>query len=313
MLSEPGLLDALAPEVARLFDRHLDAAKEWFPHQLVPWERAVGAVPGGEWSEQVFPLPPEVRSALFVNLLTEDNLPYYFQTIDRLFGAPEPWGEWSRRWTAEEGRHSIVIRDYLTVTGALDPVALERARMHQVGQGQVPQPERVLEGVAYVALQELATRIAHRNTGKALEDKAGFDVMARVAADENLHYLFYRDLMTAALEVDPSAAVVAIEAQVRQFEMPGTGIIGFDAHARAIAKASIYDLEIHHDQVLEPVVLRHWKVDQLTGLDDRAERARHDLLTRIERVGRAGRRLARRRDERRGERRSPAPMVPAGA
>jgi acyl-[acyl-carrier-protein] desaturase len=29
------------------------------------------------------------------------------------------------RWTAEEGRHAIVLRDYLTVTRNVDPVALE--------------------------------------------------------------------------------------------------------------------------------------------------------------------------------------------
>ena len=60
-------------------------------------------------------------------------------------------------------------------------------------------------------MQELATRIAHRNTGKLLEDRLGYEVMARVASDENLHFLFYRDLVTAALEVDPSTTVIALE------------------------------------------------------------------------------------------------------
>ena len=96
---------------------------------------------------------------------------------------------------------------------------------------------------AYVALQELATRIAHRNTGRLLGDSAGYDVMMRVAADENLHHLFYRDLTSAAIELDPSTAVPAIERQVVGFEMPGTGIPDFAAHAAAIAKAGIYDLD----------------------------------------------------------------------
>ena len=59
--------------------------------------------------------------------------------------------------------------------------------------------------------------------------------------------------------------VVAIERQVREFEMPGTGIVDFDTHARAIARAGIYDFEIHHDQILVPVVLRHWGIEDLTG------------------------------------------------
>src|SRR5207253_993338 len=203
-----------------------------------------------------------VPSALLLNHLPQDNLPPYFETTHRLFGH-DAWRVWARRWTAEEMRHATVIRDYVTVTRALDPVALEQARMHQVATGQVPQPETVADGLVYVALQELATRIAHRNTGKLLEDDAGYQVMARVAADENLHHLFYRDLTTAALEVDPSTAVCAIARQVRTFEMPGTGIPDFAAHAAAIARAGIYDFAAHHDQILVPVVLHHWGVESL--------------------------------------------------
>ena len=214
-----------------------------------------------------------------------------------MFGADSVWGTWARRWTAEEGRHSIVIRDYLTVTRAIDPVQLERARMAQVECGEVPEPETPQDGFAYVALQELATRIAHHNTGKLLTDKAGYEVMKKVASDENRHYLFYRDLVSAALEVDPSGMVIAIERQVRNFEMPGTGIIDFEAHAKAIAKAGIYDFGIHHDQILVPVVLRHWGIEELEGLDAEAEQARAALVKRIGRIGKAGRRFAARRDE----------------
>src|SRR5256885_148780 len=47
-------------------------------------------------------------------------------------------GEGPRRWTAEEGRHSIAIRDFLTVTRGVDPVALERGRMDHVSRGYYP-------------------------------------------------------------------------------------------------------------------------------------------------------------------------------
>jgi acyl-[acyl-carrier-protein] desaturase len=167
--------------------------------------------------------------------------------------------------------------------------------MHQVCGGQVPQPDSAADTLAYVALQELATRISHRNTGNLLEDEAGYRVMARVAADENLHYLFYRDLVTTALEVDPSGTVCAIERQVRTFEMPGTGIPDFAAHASAIAAAGIYDLVLHHDQVLVPVVLRHWGVETIEGLSPEAEHARERIVHHIARIERIGRRLADRR------------------
>jgi len=293
-MDDTALTGELRPVLARLFDRHLATTKEWFPHALVPWERGAHLDVEMEWDADAAALPGAVRSALFVNLLTEDNLPYYFETINRVF-ADEAWREWARRWTAEEMRHAIVIRDYVVVSGALDPVALERARMAQVTRGQAPQPSTVADGLAYVALQELATRIAHRNTGKLLDDPAGYAIMSRVASDENLHHLLYRDLVSAALEVDASATMCAIERQVRTFEMPGTGIPGFAGHAAAVAAAEIYDLAIHHDQILVPVVLRHWRVEEIEGLSPDAEAARGALLRRIERMGTIARRQADRR------------------
>ena len=289
-MKDTAVLEALAPVAAGLVDRHLAATKEWFPHELVPWELGASVEPDRPWSESESHLPPGVRSALLVNLLTEDNLPYYFRDVERMFAGSDPWNFWNRRWTAEEGRHSIVIRDYITVTRMLCPMELERARMAQVQSGAVPTPPTVFRGFAYLALQELATRIAHRNTGKLLDDAAGYEVMKRVAVDENHHYLFYRDTASAALELCPSEMVIAIDAEVREFEMPGTGIKDFSEHARAIARAGIYDFGIHHDQILEPVVKRHWKVDSLEGLTPEAEQARERVITFIDRVGRVAER-----------------------
>ena len=178
-MDDVALLSELAPTAEALFDRHLGVSREWFPHEFVPWERGRAFVPGESWDPDGCPMPEAVRSALYVNLLTEDNLPYYFSTIERVFGKDSVFRAWNRRWTAEENRHAIVMRDYLTVTRSLDPVALERARMAQMCAAVVPEPDRVADGISYVALQELATRISHRNTGKLLDDRVGFEVMAR--------------------------------------------------------------------------------------------------------------------------------------
>jgi acyl-[acyl-carrier-protein] desaturase len=299
-MDDRSLLDALTPDAERLVERHLSTTKEWFPHELTPWERGAELRDAaGDWQPEL-PVDPAVRSAVFVNLLTEDNLPYYFRDIERMFGRDGVWGEWNRRWTAEEGRHSIVLRDYITLARLFDPVELERGRMAQVSLGEVPEPPSAADGIVYVALQELATRISHRNTGKLLEDPVGYAVMARVGADENLHYLFYRDLVSAALEMDPSSIVLAIERQVREFEMPGTGIPDFTEHAKRIAKAGIYDFSSHYDQILVPVVLRHWGLEELEGLSPEAEEARVACVDRIGKIGKAAARQASRRAEREG-------------
>ena len=295
-LSDAALTEELAPVVAELFDRHLANTKEWFPHRLVPWSRGRDIEPDQQWDPADATLSEEVRSALIVDLLTEDNLPYYFETIYNLFGKHEPWGEWARRWTAEEGRHAIVIRDYLHVTQAVDLDELERGRMAQVSLGEVPQPETVCDGLAYVTMQELATKISHRNTGRLLEDKVGYQVMAQVAGDEQLHHVFYRDAASAALEVDPDGMVLAIDRQVRNFAMPGTGIPDFAAHAKRIAKAQIYDFQIHHDLILKPMLHDVWKLPELEGLSPEADEARATVLKYLDRVDSAAKKLASRRE-----------------
>ena len=289
-MDDAALLTELEPTVAKLIDRHLQASAEWFPHRLVPWSLAED-FDDDPWVAPIDAPPPAVASALFVNLLTEDNLPYYSMEIHAMFGGDGPWGEWARRWTAEEGRHSIVIRDWLTVTRALDPIEVERGRMAQVSGGMAPRPGTAMRGMIYVTLQELATRISHRNTGKLIDDPAGREIMNRVAADENFHFLFYRDASTAAFELDPSKAVIALEQEVSAFAMPGVGIPNFANHAKAIANAGIYDFAVHHDRILVPVVLRHWKLEELTGLSDDAERARDRTLKYIGRLGKVSKRL----------------------
>jgi len=296
--SDIPILEALAETGEKLLERHLATTKEWFPHKLVPWSRSNDYDDDYEWSPSEAGVPAAVRSALFVNTLTEDNLPYYFRDIERMFGRDGAWGEWVRRWTAEEGRHGMVLNQYLQASRAIDPVELERGRMVQMSCGEVPEPETVVDGLAYVSLQELATRISHFNTGSHLSDPVGKAIMRRVAADENLHFLFYRDAMSAVIEVDPSRAVIAIERQVAGFAMPGTGIPGFAAHSKAIADSGIYDICIHHDQILQPVIIRDWAVEKLEGLTPEAEEARRKLLKRINRIGKVGRRMVERRAER---------------
>ena len=295
------LLRDLEPTVESLLERHLTTAKEWFPHELVPYSRGRDAVPGHQWTEDDADLggitiDDGVRSSLIVNLLTEDNLPYYFRSIETMFGSDGAWGTWARRWTAEEGRHSMVIYGYLMCTRAVDPVALERGRMAQVSGGLTPDPDTTVESFVYLTLQELATRIAHRKTGKLVGDPVGYGVMMRVAADENLHHLFYRDLTTAAIGIAPNRMLPAIEKQVIGFAMPGLGIPGFSGHAAAIARAGVYDLAIHHDQILVPMLLRHWQIDQMTGLDAEAEQARDRLMVRLAKSERVARRVSERRE-----------------
>ena len=65
----------LDPVVAELYDRHMATAKEWFPHEFVPWGRGRDFA-DAPWDPDQSPVSEAARIALMVNLLTEDNLPY---------------------------------------------------------------------------------------------------------------------------------------------------------------------------------------------------------------------------------------------
>jgi acyl-[acyl-carrier-protein] desaturase len=271
------LLTELEPAAERLLNRHLGVAKEWFPHDYIPYSlgRDYDKEP---WTPDQPRISGVAQIAFEVNLLTEDNLPSYHREIHRMFGHGEgAWISWVNRWTAEEGRHAIVLRDYLVVTRNIDPYALERSRMNQLQMAyDHDDGGNVLRGFAYVAFQELATRISHRNTGRYSSDPVADRIMTRIAADENLHMVFYRDMLGEAMKLDPSAAIHAIADEIIAFEMPGAGMENFTRKAAQMAKAGIYDLRIHHDEVIWPL-LRHWGVFEAEGLTPSAELRREEL------------------------------------
>jgi acyl-[acyl-carrier-protein] desaturase len=222
-----------------------------------------------------------------VNLLTEDNLPYYSHTILNRTNKSSALTEWGHVWTAEEARHSEVIREWVHVTRAIDPQLLETGRMTQMTKAEVPEPPNLPELLTYTSFQELATNIAHRNTSIALDkERWGKKVMGAVAGDEMKHHIFYSELATAAILIDPSAMVIAIFKQLKGFKMPGTGIPDFERHSKLIAEAGIYDGTQFLNLVVIPT-LNKWDIDSIEGLSKEAEKAREDIHRYVRLLGRA--------------------------
>jgi acyl-[acyl-carrier-protein] desaturase len=272
------LLHELEPVVEQNLERHLELAKEWMPHDYVPWSEGKDfALLGGEdWHPEDSRLDPVAKTAMVVNLLTEDNLPSYHREIATRFSRDGAWGEWVGRWTAEEGRHGVALRDYLVVTRGVDPVELERLRMIHMTAGYDSGDKTPMQTIAYVSFQELATRVSHRNTGKATGCPLAEQLLQRIAVDENLHMVFYRNLVAAALDIAPNEAISAIRDEVVNFQMPGVGMPDFTRNSVTIAKAGIYDLRLHHDEVIMPIV-RFWKLFEREDFSGEGARARDEL------------------------------------
>lgn len=278
-VSDDQLLRELEPIAARELDRHLSMAKDWYPHEYVPWslgEDFEGPLEGRAWAPEELRFSDAARTSLIINLLTEDNLPSYHTEIATNVGSGGAWTEWLGRWTAEEGRHSMAIRDYLLVTRSVDPRELEDARMRHMQAGFNAINPGFLAGLTYVSFQELATRVSHRNTGAATGDAVAEQLMARIALDENLHMLFYRNVIEAAFDIAPDQTMIAARNSIRDFAMPGHSIEGFGRMAVQIAVAGIYDLTQHRDEVVMPV-LRKWRVFDRDDFGAAGNEARDDL------------------------------------
>jgi len=274
------LIRDLEPVVAKELDRHIATTKDWYPHEYVPWSEGrtfAGPLNGDAWEAKDSKLTTVAQDSLVLNLMTEDNLPSYHTEIALSMSRDGAWNTWINRWTAEEARHSIVLRDYLMATRGVDPNELEDLRMAHMQVGyETPYDNDMLHTVAYVSFQELATRISHRNTGRISNDEVCEGMLARVALDENLHMLFYRNLLGAAIELEPNAAMVAIKDVVTNFQMPGAGMPGWGRKSVQIALAGIYDLDLHLNDVVQPV-LRAWNLFEVTGLNAEGETARNEL------------------------------------
>jgi len=270
------LIAAVEDDVELLIADHMAKRPIWYAHDLIKWEEGRSYV-DEPWDESQCTISPEVRETLILNLLTEDNLPYYHYAIASGFSADSAIGRWTRRWTAEEGQHSIVIRDYLMISRNCDPVALEDDRMAAISKGWDSPWDNPLDIFVYTSAQELATRVSHRNTGIKADDPVAYEIMKRVAADENYHYIFYKGIVSAVMKQNPSACLVSMKKVYENFAMPGTVVPKYRRRAALAARAEIYDIRIHAEKIISPV-LREWKIDTLEGLTPEADQAREDLL-----------------------------------
>src|SRR6201992_2258149 len=289
-LTDLQLLRELEPVVEKNLNRHLTMHKNWNPHDYIPWSDGKNfyALGGQDWEPGQSQLSDLAQVAMVQNLMTEDNLPSYHREIAMNFGMDGAGGQWVTRWTAEENRHGIALRDYLVVTRAVDPVELEKLRIEVVNRGFSPGQnhqgdyfaDTLCHSVLYVSFQELATRISHRNTGKVCNDPIADQLLAKISADENLHMIFYRDVSAAGFEAAPNQAPRSLHKILRNFQMPGFQVPEFRRKAVFIAVGGVYDPRIHLDDVVMPI-LKKWRFFEREDITGEAAGLREDLAVLI--------------------------------
>ncbi|MCM6775968.1 acyl-ACP desaturase [Nocardia sp. CDC159] len=277
VLSDRELLEKLADEVEVNLRRHVAEAAEWQPHDYVPWDdgRNFAFLGGTDWAPEQAELGEVAKLALTVSVLIADNLPSYHREIGKYLRTG-PWWRWVGRWTAEENRHEIMIRNYLMVSRAVDPVELERMRMAHMTAGFRRPAMHLMDVLATCALEEAAAAIRHRNTAALGENPIVTDIAERLAADDELQTVFFANLVAAGLDLAPDQTVRAIADRIADFHVPEVTLADGRGSTEVLAAAGIYDPKREDELVFAPL-LERWNIFSRTDFGEAGELARAEL------------------------------------
>ncbi|WP_324193906.1 acyl-ACP desaturase [Nocardia blacklockiae] len=277
LLTDRELLESLAAEVEENLRRHTAAAEGWQPHDYVPWDdgRNFAFLGGNDWAPEQSELSEVARVALTVGVLIADNLPSYHRELGKYLRTG-PWWRWVGRWTAEENRHEILIRNYLMVSRSVDPVELERMRMTHMTTGFRRPALHLLDVLAANAFEEAAAAIRHRNTAALRENPLVTAISERLAADDELQSVFFANLVAAALDLVPDQTVRAIADQVAAFRIPEVPLSDGRNSTEVLAAAGVYDPAREGELVFAPL-LERWNIFSRTDFGTEGEAARAEL------------------------------------
>lgn len=262
---------------------------DWLPNLAAEnWREQLG-----EFRERARELPDEVLVILVGDMITEEALPSYQTSLNRLRGVADPtgasdspWARWSRGWTAEENRHGDLLNRYLYLTGRVDMRSVETTIHHLIKNGFDPQtgtdPYR---GLVYTAFQERATKISHRNVGD-LAKRAGEErlhqICDQIAADEARHEKAYKLFMGQVFESDPVGAVLAFARMMKtRIVMPaqlmddGKSQSLFARFSRVAQKTGVYTAADYASII--GALVEEWKIAELKGLTEAAADAQEFL------------------------------------
>ncbi|MBF6226358.1 acyl-ACP desaturase [Nocardia abscessus] len=276
-MTDRELLESLAVDVELLLRKHVDVADGWQPHDFVPWDdgRNFAFLGGTDWTPEQSELSDTAKLALTVSVLIADNLPSYHREIGKYLRTGA-WWRWVGRWTAEENRHEIMVRNYLMVTRAVDPVQLERLRMEHMTKGFRRPAMHLLDVLATCAFEEAASAVRHRNIAALGENPLVTAMAERIAQDDELQSAFFADLIAAALNLAPDQTMRAIADRVAGFEVPAVTLPDGRSSDAALAEAGVYDRSKEDELVFAPL-LRRWNIFTRTDFGPDGVLAREEL------------------------------------
>lgn len=281
--SKTEVLTHLEAQVKEWIEKHLSKRKLWFSADFLPSDEKNNDDQEAVYTklrERARGIPDSVRVSVAVNLLTEEGLPHFHRLISSHLGDRSFWAQWTNMWTAEEDRHGGALRDYARESRLFSWKEVEMMQYHYQESGFNPDwdkdPYKVF---VYTTLQERATQVSHKNTGKLAGNNEPLldGILSNIAADEAKHFTFYRNVFKEVLKLDPNRALPSAASIMPAIDMPGLSMPNFREMADVIRRVGIYGPWDYKKIVEEAIAF--WEIEVLTGLNDAAKSAQEKILS----------------------------------
>lgn len=259
-----------------------------------------------ELRERARDLSYDLLAVLVGDTITEEALPTYESWLMTIEGLPKdpngPWMKWNRAWTAEENRHGDVLNRYLYLSGRINMREMEASTQYLIADGfDLQTDDDPYRSFVYTSFQETATNISHRRVAQ-IAKKQGDNQLAKlcghVAADEARHAKAYKAFVGKIFEADTNEMMLAFEDMMRKkIVMPAHYMreLGVDLgktfghFTDAAQRIGVYTSADYTD-ILEGLI-KEWRIEALTGLDEAGERARDYVMALPNRLKRVADRM----------------------
>lgn len=292
----------------KILDKYLKPIeKYWQPSDLLPDSREPGFYEEiREIQELAREMNYDLWAVLIGDTITEEALPTYESWLMEVEGIDHQenngWSKWVRAWTAEENRHGDLLNKYLYLSGRVNMKEMEISTHYLLNDGlDIGTGKDPYRNFVYTSFQELATNISHRRVA-SMSKKAGNQRLAKIcgiiASDEARHANAYIDFVNRIFEYDPNEMVLAFEDMMRKkIVMPAHllresgGAIGelFSHFSDAAQRIRVYTTQDYIDILRS--LLNEWDIDTLTGINEKAEKARDYLMKLPDRLQRIADRI----------------------
>jgi len=292
------VMKTIESQVPDFMDKFLMPIEEnWQPSDLLPDANSEDFIERfHEIREHSKELSYDFWVTLVGDTVTEEALPTYeswlmdVTGVDQVDGCSETgWAKWVRSWTAEENRHGDVLNKYLYLSGRVNMREVEVTTQHLIADGfDIGTDRDPYKNFVYTSFQELATNISHKRVGKLAADKGNFllaKICKIIAGDEMRHYLAYREFVKTIFTYDPSEIMLAYyDMMKKKIVMPahfiresggqiGSAFVDFSNSAHRLG---VYT---HHDYVdILRKLNKYWDIENITELNEQAEKARDYLM-----------------------------------